>query len=93
MPDADEPYIKLEVQQSGHDWMIHLAANNRVLESGELQDVFRLFYNRAQQPTADSTLNKLSVAKRMVEYLNGELVAAMSVDGRAYFRLRLAMIN
>ncbi len=93
VPEADEPYIKLEVQQSEHSWMISLAANNRVLESGELQDVFRLFYNRAQQPTADSTLNKLSVAKRIVEYLNGELVADMSGNGRACFRLRLSMIN
>lgn len=91
VPETEEPSIQLETKQSEHSWIISLHANTNVLETGELRDLFRLFYNRAQQPTADSTLNKLSVAKRIVEYLNGELVADIADNGRVVFHLRMLM--
>lgn len=89
--ETELPIVQLESKQSEHSWIISLNANSNALESGELRDLFRLFYNRAQQPTADSTLNKLSVAKRIAEYLNGELVADIADNGRVIFHLRMLM--
>ena len=93
VPETEVPCIKLEAKQSEHSWIIVISANNSAMESGELRDIFRLFYNRAQQPSAESTINKLSVAKRIVEYLSGELEADMAGNGSAYFRLHLPKIN
>jgi light-regulated signal transduction histidine kinase (bacteriophytochrome) len=89
VPETEAPGIQLEAEQSERSWLISLNANTSILATGELRDLFRLFYNRAQQPTADSTLNKLSVAKRIVEYLNGELIAEAAENGSVVFRLRL----
>lgn len=91
VPESESPGIQLEAKQSDQSWIISLNANTNIPETGELRDLFRLFYNRAQQPTAESTLNKLSVAKRIVEYLNGELIADTAENGSVLFRLRLLM--
>lgn len=93
VPLSEEPRIQLEANQTEHSWTISVHANTSPLETGELRDIFRLFHNRAQQPSADTTLNKLSVAKRIVEHLNGELAAETAANGTVLFRLRLPMIE
>lgn len=93
IPVTDIPVIVIEATEEGHHWIISCSANGPVPETGELRDLFRLFYNRAQQPSADSTLNKLAVAKRIVEHLNGELLATEAKTGGVQFLINLPAVK
>lgn len=93
VPLTEIPVIVIEATMEGHHWTISCSANGSTPETGELRDLFRLFYNRAQQPSADSTLNKLAVAKRIVEHLNGELLATEAKTGGVQFLINLPAVK
>ena len=93
VPLTEIPVIVIEATTEGHSWAITCTANGSAPEMGELRDLFRLFYNRAQQPSADSTLNKLAVAKRIIEHLNGELLATEAKTGGVQFLINLPAVK
>ena len=93
VPLTEIPVIVIEATMEGQHLTISCSANGSTPETGELRDLFRLFYNRAQQPSADSTLNKLAVAKRIIEHLNGELLATEAMTGGLQFIINLSAVK
>lgn len=94
VPLADQPKLDIGVRQEGTHWEITLTSNGIAPETGELRDLFRLFHNRAQQVSSDSTLNKLAVARRIVDHLGGSLIAGQSDStGAVYFTIKLCSAN
>ena len=93
VPLDEQPRLRIEAKQADDKWEITCAGNGPDPAPGELNDLFRLFHNRSQQLTADSTLNKLAVAKRMIEHLNGELKAGQAAGGGIFFSITIPSVN
>jgi light-regulated signal transduction histidine kinase (bacteriophytochrome) len=93
VPLHDQPALVFGAKQVGGNWEITCAANSPDPEPGELRDLFRLFHNRAQQLSAESTLNKLAVAKRIIEHLNGELKAGQAEGGGLVFTITIPSVH
>jgi len=92
VPLDEQPRLQIGVKQADKKWEITCTGNVPDPVPGELRDLFRLFHNRSQQLSADSTLNKLAVAKRIIEYLNGELKADQAAGGGVEFKITLPMV-
>lgn len=92
VPATDQPHLVFGAKQDGRNWEITCASNGPEPEPGELRDLFRLFHNRAQQLTADSTLNKLAVAKRIIVHLNGDLKADPVKGGGIIFTITIPAV-
>jgi light-regulated signal transduction histidine kinase (bacteriophytochrome) len=93
VPLHHQPCLALGANLVGRNWEITCSANSPDPEPGELRDLFRLFHNRAQQISAESTLNKLAVAKRIIEHLNGELKAGQVAGGGIVFSITIPSVH
>lgn len=93
VPLNEQPRLQIGAKQADKKWEITCAGNGPDPGPGELNDLFRLFHNRSQQLTADSTLNKLAVAKRIVEHLNGELKAGQAEGGGIVFSIIIPSVQ
>jgi light-regulated signal transduction histidine kinase (bacteriophytochrome) len=93
VPLHDQPVLVFGAKQIDSNWEITCTVNSPDPEPGELRDLFRLFHNRAQQLSAESTLNKLAVAKRIIEHLNGELNAGLAAGGGLVFSITIPSVH
>lgn len=90
VPEGENPEISIHTDK---DDKIFISCKGTDLNETYLQDLFRIFFNRAQQQLENSTLNTLALAKRIVEYTGGTLQAYATDKELLVFELTMPPWN